>query len=339
MCLRYRVIYAIFFIAACFITAKVGFGEILATVKLIHEVNVAHRVVRLGDISTVESRDKQLKAKIEAVEICTVDKPGNSRVIGVAHIRAKLYRANLNPKLFSFEGKQVNIVTKAITISAGDILSQVRKYLRANIPHNKANIEVKPISSIKPVSLPDGDVKIEIATSASDIFGGRLEALFFVNEKLYDKQRLSVKIYATYSVLIAKQDIPKNTPIDKNYLKLAERKLSGSNFSAMTELSEVVGKISKTHIAKDSIITAKILKALPLVVRGDIITLVAYSKLLRIRTKGTALQNGEYGQLVRVANLNSKKTVVGEVIGPKLVRVYFSKRSVTVEPRIIRPRR
>jgi len=329
MYVYYRINY-IFLILACFITARIGFTEeMLATVKLIPQVNVANSVVRLGDISTVESRDEQLKSKIEAVEICTVGKPGSSRVIGVAHVRAKLSQASLNPKLLSLEGSQVKVVTKAITISADEILSKAREYLRSNIPrNNKANIEVKPTLPIKPVVLPDGDIKIEIATLANNIFSGRLEAQFFVNGKPYDKQRLSMKIYATCSVLVAKQNIPKNTPIDKKYLKLEKRKLSGSNFNAMTELSEVVGKISKNNIAKGSIITAKMLKSLPLVTRGDIITLAVYSKLLRVRTKGTALQNGEYGQLIRVRNLNSKKTLVGEVIGPKLVRVYFGKRGI-----------
>ena len=326
MCVGYKIICCIFLILACFTTARIGFAkEILATVKLSSQANVADNLVKLGDISTVESSDKQLKAKIEAVEICTIGNLGDSRVIRVAHIKAKLYQARLNPKLFSFEGDRVKIITKAITISAGEILTEVRKYFLQNNPHNKANIEVVPNSPIKPVSLPDGDVKIEIAPLANDIFGGRMLAQFFVNGKPCGKQRLSVKIYATYSVLVAKQNIPKNTPIDKNHLKLEERKLSGTDFGAVTELSDIAGKISKTNIAKGSIITEKMLKSLPLVVRGDIITLVVYSRLLRIRTKGTALQNGTYGQIIRVKNLNSKKILAGEVTGPKLVRVYVGK--------------
>ena len=328
MYIRHRIICGLFLIAACSIATRSGFaGEILATVKLIPEVNVADKVVRLGDISTAESSDKKLKAKIEAVEIWRFknNKPGDSTVLGLAHIKARLDRAGLNPKLLSFEGKQVKIVTKAITISADEILAKVKEYLRPHIPSDKADIEVKPVSSIKPVNLPDGDVKVEITSLANDKFRGRLEAEFFVNGERYEKQGLSEKIYATYRVAIAKQNIPKNTFIDQKHLKLAERKLSGSDFGAMTELSDIVGKISKNNIAKGSIITEKMLKSLPLVARGDTITIAVYSKLLRIRTKGITLQNGDYGQLIRVKNLNSKKTLLGEVIGPKMVRVYVGK--------------
>jgi len=320
---RYRIIYCLFLIAVCFITAKIGFaGEILATVKLIPEANVANSVVRLGDISTVESDDKQLKSQIEAVRIWTFNKPGESKVIGAAHISARLQRARLNPKLLSFKGNQVKIVSKATTIRADEILNKVRKYLFQHIPHNKGNIEVKPTSPIKPVTLPDGDVKIEISPLAKSISRGRLEAKFFVNGKLCDKQRLSVKVYATYNVVVAQRNIPKNTLINQKYLKLEERKLSEADFGAMTEISEVVGKIAKKSIAKSRIITEDMLKSLPLVARDDTITLVVYSKLLRIRTKGIALQEGAHGQIIRIKNLNSERILVGEVIGPRLVRVY-----------------
>ncbi len=58
-----------------------------------------------------------------------------------------------------------------------------------------------------------------------------------------------------------------------------------------------------------------------LVHRGDLVTIVYRSTGLTLTTRGRALSAGAGGEVIKVFNVQSKRTVEGEVNGPGLVTV------------------
>ena len=54
---------------------------------------------------------------------------------------------------------------------------------------------------------------------------------------------------------------------------------------------------------------------------GDPVEIRVNANGFTITAKGTALQAGKLGQSVQVQNADSKRTVVGRVVGPRAVEV------------------
>jgi flagella basal body P-ring formation protein FlgA len=59
----------------------------------------------------------------------------------------------------------------------------------------------------------------------------------------------------------------------------------------------------------------------PTVRRGDTVTIVAESSLLRITDLGKAKQDGAVGDYITVLNLRSKKVITAQITGPEQVAV------------------
>ena len=61
----------------------------------------------------------------------------------------------------------------------------------------------------------------------------------------------------------------------------------------------------------------------PLVKRGDVVSIIAESKDLKVTTLGVAKEKGSLGGRILVENLTSKKEVYAYVIDSNKVRVEF----------------
>ena len=65
------------------------------------------------------------------------------------------------------------------------------------------------------------------------------------------------------------------------------------------------------------------LKKSPIVVKGDVVTIIAESSGLRITVPGRVLMKGFTGELVKVQNLMSKKEIYAKVVNSAIVKVDF----------------
>ena len=76
-------------------------------------------------------------------------------------------------------------------------------------------------------------------------------------------------------------------------------------------------------MAKGDVVDAHRLKALPLIEKGDVITLVAHQGNIRILTSGISMEDGYVDQPIEVENLRSGKLVRGLVRAKNTVEVMY----------------
>ncbi len=84
-----------------------------------------------------------------------------------------------------------------------------------------------------------------------------------------------------------------------------------------------IGKRTKRVIDASSIFRYNFLEVLPLVKRGDLVTIVAESEALKITTQGVVTEKGCKGEMVRVINTSSRKEVFARVRDARTVEVEF----------------
>jgi flagella basal body P-ring formation protein FlgA len=132
---------------------------------------------------------------------------------------------------------------------------------------------------------------------------------------------VSARINVFGPVLVARQPLPRGTPIKESDLELVERNLAGLPYGYYLESQPVTGMLAKRTIAAAMVITPQMVQAPKLIRRGERVTVIAESGALSIRTVGKALSDGKSGDLVQVEAEGSKRVVDGIVVSQGVVKV------------------
>lgn len=135
------------------------------------------------------------------------------------------------------------------------------------------------------------------------------------------KVHVRVHVKAFTEVLVASRPLARNSNISKDDLQFVRQDISRYPAGVFTETDHLIGMTAKRSIRHDAVITPRMVKPKRLVNRGDIISIIAESNGLKIRTSGEALMDGHQGQVIQVKNNRSGRKISAEVIARSTVRV------------------
>lgn len=108
------------------------------------------------------------------------------------------------------------------------------------------------------------------------------------------------------------------SPVDITTERLPRNALRAGT---LTDPGAVAGMSARRKLAPGSTLTAEMLMEPVLVGRNEMVTIVFQAPGLTLSTRGRALATGARGDVVRVFNIQSSRTVEAEVIGPGVVSV------------------
>ena len=89
-------------------------------------------------------------------------------------------------------------------------------------------------------------------------------------------------------------------------------------FKSMTELE---GFVARRPIPAEQIMSPALVDPAKMVNRGEKVMIIAEGPGISIRASGKAMEDGAYGELIRVKNTNSNKVVEGRITAPGLIKV------------------
>ncbi len=123
------------------------------------------------------------------------------------------------------------------------------------------------------------------------------------------------------NIIIANQGIFRGTTLTKKHLKLQKADLSRAYYGYYTSFDDVVGMQAGKSIPAGAIITKHFLELPDIIKKGQEVFIQAKTKGINVQLKGKALSNGKQGQLIKVKNISSGKTVQAKVISSTKVEV------------------
>jgi flagellar basal body P-ring formation protein FlgA len=130
------------------------------------------------------------------------------------------------------------------------------------------------------------------------------------------------KVMVKRKLYMAKHDIAKGEAIKASDITENETYLNGSKEGYPSDLEEIEHKAAKRNIASGRIITRDLLDDQVVLKRGEAVIVTAQNNRLMVQTKGTALERGKIGDMVRIKSASGKE-VFGKVIGSNTVAVEF----------------
>lgn len=202
----------------------------------------------------------------------------------------------------------------AQVISGKELVSIVREHIGIS------NLE--PLTEEVPsVILPEGKLRLDVK-QLSSVNSKVLvvKVSFYVDEKYIKAINLSFRTDVKKVVYVARVYIPKGTIITEEMI--AEKALDNVVFSAIEKKEDIIGKATTRIFYPGQVITSNTIVEPPLVNKNEEVEAIRRVGNLVISTKLIALQDGYFGQTIRLRNPSSFKEVLGTVIGKGKVEVF-----------------
>jgi len=122
-------------------------------------------------------------------------------------------------------------------------------------------------------------------------------------------------------VVVFTRSLPKGETLGKEHLAVAERDITPLQNDYLTKTASALGHRLRQPVARGAPVRQRSLRTPLAVHRGQRVRIVAQAGGLAVSMDGIALADGTLGQLVKVRNRRSRKTLEAVVGGPGLVRV------------------
>jgi flagellar basal body P-ring formation protein FlgA len=190
----------------------------------------------------------------------------------------------------------------------------IYKYLTAHFPW--AEIEILEIYGAE-------DLPKTPPTRIHLISGPLGRAVFSFGFKSGEKAIIQAQIRAMDWVATTRRPLKNGHTIQKEDVFLALIDVRRMPRDALTRLEGAWGKTVLRSLEGNMPIVENALGDLPIIKKGQLITLIAATPGLKITTQGEARENGRLGQQIKVINLSSKQDVRGVPIDEQNVKVIF----------------
>ncbi|MGR9115548.1 MAG: flagellar basal body P-ring formation chaperone FlgA [Gammaproteobacteria bacterium] len=130
---------------------------------------------------------------------------------------------------------------------------------------------------------------------------------------------VTLKIYA--DVVVLSQPVRRGQLLTRQHMSLETRDIAKLRNGYIERIAMAVNKQATRNMAAGTVLTPGLVAEPTLIKRGEKITISAGTSSFDIRMQGLALMDGIKGQLIRVKNVSSGRTIAGKVVKPGLVSV------------------
>jgi flagella basal body P-ring formation protein FlgA len=206
------------------------------------------------------------------------------------------------------------------------VRADLERFIGERVEDESASIEIPPLRSFDfDVSRATGEVRTEISTRSATPFRGRiaLTVALYVGDQLVKRAVVSPYVEIADRVVVTRRALARGHVLTEEDLTYSARDRAASPADAARDLASLVGLRTKRGISGDQVVRHGDFEAIPVVERGDRVTLVLIQGPLLIQAAGLARETGASGEWIRVVNLDSKRELTGRVDREGRVHVAF----------------
>lgn len=296
-------------------------------IRIAEEATVHGDTVTLGAIAAFEPSGDPRVPGLEAMEVASAPAPGSSYRFNRHFLDYKVGSALAEQG----DGITLNIPPALVIHRAAQVIPSARmeeifrEHLHRNAPWSPEEMVVENIRVPEDLALPEGNLRWSIRENGNADYLGNVSATvtFTIEGRAVRRVPVSARISVTREVVRACRNIPRDEVLEKDDLRLVRETTMRRTGDVLTSLDQAVGKKAARTIRVGRTLTSAMVEDPPVVEKGTAVTIVAENELLRITTRGEALEDGRQGDRIRVRNLQSGKEIFSRVEAPGWVSVLF----------------
>ena len=301
-------------------------AEALTTIHVAGKNEINASTVLFGDIAVITGEDSSVVDMLKGIEIGIAPLPGRSRQFSADSISIRLKQNNVDLSQVTMEIPDTIEVTRgSVMITQEKLKEIVEEFIVANMPWDKNRARITDVRVSENVVLPKGSIAYKVSPSNhTDYLGSVLVAIEFCVDREYRKKIwANADISVLTDVVVSAKPLGRFMVITEDDLAVEQHDLADLPGDALLRVDEVVGKRTRRTVGSKVVMTSDDVEVPPLMNRGDRVTIVAQSGLLRITTVGEVRERGRKGEIIKVRNIASKKEVYARVIDADTVVVEF----------------
>ena len=239
-------------------------------------------------------------------------------------LRVTVFAVILSAALFTLLKSNAEAAGTAV-LNEARVRQIVTDYLLEKTKDLGLDIQLKKLSFSGEVVLPAGNSSYEVVSPQEWEGWGRasLALIVRVDDRVVKNIPLNVEVEALADVVVAVRAMERGMILDKGNVALQKRDMATLPGRTCRNLEEVVGKQVRVGMRGNSPIRSDYLERLPLVKRGQQVTIIAENDKFRITSSGRVKGNGAEGDTVQVQGLNAQKDITAVVVDASTVRVEF----------------
>jgi flagella basal body P-ring formation protein FlgA len=315
-------------ISGLFLMVSLGVcTSILAStvVRVPDSVLVSKPFITLGEIADIRGEDQQILELLKAVRLGRAPRPGGMKEIRGDSIETKILQSGVEAETVTlYLPEKVAVKTDGVEISPQEIEDKVKQFILQKVPWDSKNVAIM-VSPVEALTLPQGKVTYELSTRRKEDFLGsaNIALVFLVDGQVTKKIQVHVTVDVIQEVMVSNRSLNRHDVISREDVRPEKMNLAELQADVITEPGEVIGKRTKRNLDVNTPLRLTFLEIPPLVKRGDMVTIVAETDVLKITTKGVVTESGCKGDMVRVVNVNSRKELFAKVRDARTVEVDF----------------
>jgi len=278
--------------------------------------------LRLGDIANISGLPDAQADKLARLEITRAPKPGHSKEVDRDFMAAKLHQEGYRNLLY--EGARSTTATRSSQTMTSDKLEEMlRSYVESHMPWKAADtvIDMKPPPTV--AGLPAGRIAIRFECDGDYRYVGdtTFKTTVVVGGKPCKTLYMRASIHPFGRVAVATRDIRRGELINDSDFSMVRKDLADLRGGSFADRARLRGLVAARSIRTGAVISLGGVERPIAVKRGKIVAAEVRGNGFRISAMAKAMDNGRVGDVIRLMNVDSKKTLAGEVVDANTVRV------------------
>ena len=216
------------------------------------------------------------------------------------------------------------------TAAAGVIRGQaieeaIRAYVAKNIFQTGRDTRIDFPGGISDVTLDGEDITWQVQSRRNEDFFGNtsFSVRFYEDGRLLDEKIIKARLEVLMHVVVSVRSLGRDTVLSPDDVRVMARWFTRPPRNIVSSLDGVVGKKLRTGVSPNTEISRNRLEDVPAVKKGRPVKIIVDNGLMGITTIGISEQDGMHGELVKVKNASSHKTIYARVVDNSLVEVEF----------------
>ena len=310
-------------IFVCPLAANAGISVHEVKVVVAETSLVRGPMVFLGEVAHIQA-SLFLKEVLQKIEIGNSPKPGKIKQLNKRRLVSLVQSQPGVPEGVVIETpKKIYVKRASQQIQQQQFQAQVDLFLSKVLKDRKYELTQLKVNATG--VYPQGDVELAVGSKSNVDKLGNLTIFMdiLIDGNREDRIRISGKVAVYQTILCAVRDLSKGELLLETDVYSVRKNVFDLRTDVAGTHQEIDKKVLNTNLRKDDYIRSSCLQDIPLIHKGELISLVARRNTLLIVTSAISKEDGYAGQLIRVENIGSGKTVRGLVKERSTVEVIY----------------
>lgn len=215
--------------------------------------------------------------------------------------------------------------TATVPLPEQEVRGAVERFLAEKLEGRGWETTIRQLTIPQGIQISKGPRDLElIAPAGWDGWGAATIVLVVrVNGSVEKNLSLRLQVDARTEMLVATRQLLAGTVLTAADLQFQKHDLSQAGGHPVKNMPDAVGKKLRMTVRAGAPIRSNQLVNVPVVVSGQLVTIVAENAGIRITVSGRARSAGGIGELIRVQNLASNKEISARILDASTVEVGF----------------